>query len=273
MKILATDLDGTLLYPKRLFSLVYKPNLKFIRKWNEAGNKVILISSRGNIFIEKVIKQLNFPCSYVAYNGAKVSCPDFIRTTSVNKEKMKEIFAYCEGLSQRINAITYFEDGVYTFWSQKIDFVTYIIVKSLKIFMGRRYEKVEVRGFKKKLASNMEIYKSVFIFSNKSLAKEKFYNYLKDNYSAYFEIQNLNHGVEIIPQNLNKGKRLLEIVDFYKYNHNDVYCVGDDLNDLSMLELFENSFAMAQGSPLLKSKAKHIIKAVKDIGKYMEEEK
>ena len=45
-KIIATDLDGTLFYPKDKNEMIYKPNLFFLQSFIDDGGKVILISGR-----------------------------------------------------------------------------------------------------------------------------------------------------------------------------------------------------------------------------------
>ena len=46
-KVLVTDLDGTLFFPKRHLVMIPKKNVEFLRKWVAAGNRLVLNSSRG----------------------------------------------------------------------------------------------------------------------------------------------------------------------------------------------------------------------------------
>lgn len=56
-KILATDLDGTLFYPKRRITMISKRNLKFIRDFVDNGNKLLIVSGRNVKFAKKVEKK------------------------------------------------------------------------------------------------------------------------------------------------------------------------------------------------------------------------
>jgi len=58
------------------------------------------------------------------------------------------------------------------------------------------------------------------------------------------------------------------LIDTTKVKYNEVFVVGDGNNDLSMFELFSNSFAIEDSSNKLKIKAKHTIKKFSDIEKY-----
>ena len=46
MKILATDLDGTLFYPKDKKEMICKENLTFIRDFIDQGNKLVIVTGR-----------------------------------------------------------------------------------------------------------------------------------------------------------------------------------------------------------------------------------
>ena len=56
-KILVTDLDGTLFYPKKRLGLIGKENLSFLREWVDSGNKLVLASGRNYKDAEKNTKK------------------------------------------------------------------------------------------------------------------------------------------------------------------------------------------------------------------------
>ena len=53
-KLLAIDLDGTLFYPRRVRKCICKKNVIFLRKWIDAGNKLVLVTSRSTQFTAKL---------------------------------------------------------------------------------------------------------------------------------------------------------------------------------------------------------------------------
>ena len=57
-KLLAVDLDGTLFYPKQHTKCISKKNVKFLQKWIDQGNKVVLISSRGYDFVKRLKEEI-----------------------------------------------------------------------------------------------------------------------------------------------------------------------------------------------------------------------
>ena len=60
IKLLATDLDGTLFYPKRKFTLMTRKNAKFLKDFYNAGGKVMLVTGRNyNIALDKKVFHLS----------------------------------------------------------------------------------------------------------------------------------------------------------------------------------------------------------------------
>ena len=57
-KILVTDLDGTLFYPKKKLGLIGKENLAFLREWIDSGNKLVLASGRNYKDADKILKKI-----------------------------------------------------------------------------------------------------------------------------------------------------------------------------------------------------------------------
>ena len=60
-KLLACDLDGTLFYPRQIGRCIPMRNVRFLRHWIDAGNKVVLITSRSYEYVEKLFKEIKRP--------------------------------------------------------------------------------------------------------------------------------------------------------------------------------------------------------------------
>ena len=93
-KYLATDLDGTLLYPKSHETYVCKENTEVIKKLN---NRAIIISGRNPQFICGICDELQIPHTFVACNGAiiyKDGKPIF--TSKIKGKNILNILNYVE---------------------------------------------------------------------------------------------------------------------------------------------------------------------------------
>ena len=56
VKLIATDLDGTLFYPKKRSHMVTKENRAFIHRFVGDGGRILLVTGRNAYFGEKVVE-------------------------------------------------------------------------------------------------------------------------------------------------------------------------------------------------------------------------
>ena len=64
-KVLVIDLDGTLFYPKKRVRMISRKNVKFIRRFIDDGNKVVICSGRNLPYAQKVIEKINRPLDVI----------------------------------------------------------------------------------------------------------------------------------------------------------------------------------------------------------------
>ena len=101
-KVIATDLDGTLFYPKRRITMIPKKNVLFLRRFIDEGGKELLVSGRNLDYLNKVKKKLDRPVDLAGCNGAFIKVEDtFIKQSYMNNQRllldlkrMKEMFHF-----------------------------------------------------------------------------------------------------------------------------------------------------------------------------------
>ena len=70
MKVLVTDLDGTL-YPKNdIDGLLITQNIRSLDEWHSKGNKIIIATSRGIGHLSELKRKLSMPFAFIGANGA-----------------------------------------------------------------------------------------------------------------------------------------------------------------------------------------------------------
>ena len=272
-KILAVDLDGTLLYPSKFFRIVPKKNVRFLRHWIDAGNKLVLVSSRGPDFMDRLKKEIERDFDYISYTSSFIKADGkVIKDVSISAEEMTEILNKIEDkyqplaylmdvkgrpmLIKNLNVGTRFLLFFYRlYWVFQGKKREPFILSNEKfdegLAQGNVYKVMVFFGLAKK---NGEISKTI----NKGL-REQF----PDVECSWTSVVN-----EITPNNCNKGEGLRYYCDYLKINHEDVYVVGDSGNDISMFNLFhENSYCMAKAYPSVKKYAAHTISRVHKLDK------
>jgi HAD superfamily hydrolase (TIGR01484 family) len=270
IKVIATDLDGTLFYPRKRFSMIGKDNRAFINRFTNDGGRLLLVSSRGRYFSEKVSRNLGMHLDSVGCNGAFITSNDVtIKETFFNPALLKRILTEMSrkwklplvilmskhrnmvltqtGVSRMTN-IAYF---LYEFFQ---GVYREPFIRSDKIF----YEEIE-KG---------EVYKILIMMGalpNKiTLAREVNRQCRIDYPEAEFSW--VNQGIEVTPKGCSKGEGIEFYLDYNRIPRDNVIVVGDSGNDISMFEAFKNqSYCLEHGSSQVQKHASHIIRRFYDL--------
>lgn len=274
-KLIATDLDGTLFYPKHRIRMISKKSLRFIRKFIDDGNEFAIVSGRNASFGFKVAKKINRPVSIVGCNGAFVYYHDKkIYSNTIKPEFAREVLDYVEKtydikaffvmsnendfvLRNRYKTLLYKFGYFMWYWSQGVYREKFHTSKDKFyeiIDQNKAYKFMSMFGIFKKD-------KIIASLANKDIFK-KFGDKVEPSWSNEF--------IEYTPAGTSKSTGLKFLADYLNISHSDIYVVGDSGNDISMFRDFsENSFSM-EHAPLSVSKyANHVIKRFEDIEKYI----
>ena len=84
------------------------------------------------------------------------------------------------------------------------------------------------------------------------------YDFLIRKYGDRFEIfRTCPRQLEILPKGYSKGKTLKRLMEMKGWNKDEVVAFGDRENDVSMFEVVDDSFAMANARDFVKAKARY----------------
>lgn len=274
IKLLATDLDGTLFHPKRRKKLIASKNVKFIDRFIADGNKVVLVSGRSPRFAQKVIDKLGHDVDVIGMNGAytisggKVMNEHFL---DFPIEKMlfdlKSLFPVLGTmlisrnypLLINVPPVGRFIENFYRFYYWTLgnyaedyqfsneEFLEEIQsgqVYKLMIFFG-----ISKRGIK--IASNAN-------------------RYLREHYKDQFEASWTGGFIEITPAGVSKANGIEKYIAANDIKRSNVYVVGDSGNDISMFHAFyDNSFCMKHAHKKVRKYAKTIIRRFHHLEKHI----
>ena len=68
--------------------------------------------------------------------------------------------------------------------------------------------------------------------------------------------------IELMPKNISKGQALLELMELKGYLPTEVACIGDSMNDITMLQATPFSFAMRHSDAIVKESSHYVVKTV-----------
>ncbi|APR61826.1 HAD family hydrolase [Staphylococcus condimenti] len=266
IKLIATDMDGTLLNAGHEVS---EENIQAIKAAQDQGITVVIATGRAFYEASSPIEPTGLKVPYICLNGAEVRDESFdiMHTSSLNHEMIEQITNILN--SEDVYYQVYTNFGIYTEDPQKdldiyidiaehagqkadvekirnhiqhrIDQGTLKVVENYDEITGRRGEIVM-----KILAYDADVEKIERV--SKQLAK---HSNLAISSSA-------RGNIEITNAYAQKGIALEEIAKQLGIDMKDVMAIGDNMNDISMLERVGYPVAMENAIPEVKEYAKEI---------------
>lgn len=272
-KVIATDLDGTLFYPKDHKNMICPANLFFIQSFIDNGGKVVIVSGRSLAYGLKVEKKIGRPVDIVSFNGACICHnKEIIFSKEIQKE---EVISIIEDIfsSYRCLAIAIFTDsGIYVKTRSDSKFLLFLYrfysksqgVLAEKIYFGKdKYDKS---------LKNERVYKILVFFGITNSAKKRAMETNKIIRNTYDNVESSWSGgcIEITYKDINKGEAIKKYCEINSINKEDVYVVGDSGNDITMFKEFnEHSFSMFHAPKTVKKYAKYTLEKYEDLSRYI----
>lgn len=220
-------------FDNTFYTAEYEKNIQLIKSFIEKGNKFIIATGRPIYLLKPDIEDYNLDCSYIVCNDGGVifdSKGKKIFEENIDKEVAKEVY---ELLSKDDNFEEVFIDTALNFSKDINDTFNAILAlpKDKKIAQ-------------KQIDELMEKYPSI---------------------QGYISHRWLN----ILNRNSSKGNAIKMLMNMNNWSYDDVITIGDNYNDVSMLENF-NSFII-KGDKNIEDKAKYVVNNFKEMLEIIDE--
>ena len=258
VKLIAIDLDGTLLNDEIKIS---DRNIEAIKTANERGIEIVIATGRANFDAATLFKEIGFNPWIIATNGATIHRPDGRLYQSIPLEKKRAI----EMLSQLENEQFYYE----AFIENKIcapkygeqilfDELEKSVHSSDKAAILRRGVEIQfgqdeftfIPSYEELVGTDIEIYNILAIsYHEEKLTKgwEKF-----KSLPQITVVQSGRYNFHLQHELASKGNALRRLAKEIGIDLAQTAAIGDNHNDLSMLEIVGRSAAMGNADEQVK---------------------
>lgn len=243
-KLLATDLDGTLLKDNK----VTEENSESVYKLQREENLLVISTGRPYNGIGMLKEESNIIANYyILLNGALVvdSLGNMIEQKFIGKDIIENILE------------DVFEDD--TFISLESGYVTYILTDGDNLPYPVKI-RVNSLGEIKDALSLITVYSPMKEITEIETVKNKINKKYGDSIIAYRN----DKYIDIVPLGCSKGSALKDLVDKEQIIEDNVYAIGDSWNDVSMFEAVKNSFTFHYAEAELKKHATYIVSSVSE---------
>lgn len=255
-EIAVSDFDGT------LFSQVTGINrntLESIDEFIKAGGTFCVCTGRMTSSIVKFYKEYGFTGYVISFNGAEISDSETgekVYKKHVDNATCIKLLEYAEKTGNRIQV---YPNDVLTVEKVNDDY---------RAYAGRCHVELCETG-----CPVSEIFKRTGDTSGKVLfytdddRREKMYKEIRDIAGDSYEVvcSNPEH-IDVMAKGVSKGNAALKLCEMLGTDREKMICFGDEMNDLSMIEIAGLGVVTANGNEVLKSKADLVVPSCEDGG-------
>lgn len=250
-RMICVDVDGTLVRDDKS---IPQENIEALHQASKQGLIVAIASGRSTSSVRELIHTLGLKEVFIALNGAYIKYADQVIKHPMTREQLHEAYAIVS--SFHTNAT--FNTSTYTIRNREIP-------DSWQVSMQNGSLKDSFR-----IAQDEEILKKMIRAHQQDILKISLLEEEAEKYQAIrsaFEKTNLFqvvqsdlHYLDITAPFITKGKGVAELASAYQYPLSQVICIGDNENDLEMIQLAGCGVAMGNAHPSLKEVAQLITK-------------
>lgn len=251
MKIVFTDLDGTLLNDKSIISDIDLRTLKQLKQ----NNIISVVATGRNLFSTKKVLNDNLPIDYLIYStGVAITnfrTKELIKSYKFSVKNTVEIVNFL--LSQKLNFFMHFpvpenHNFIYNYVQKDSDFKErFEIYSDFSAPLKNLDDKISASQFVIVLPYDLKKYNFLVNELNKKFSCISIIR-------ATSPLNNKHIWLEIYPSKVNKGYAAQKLSGILGVSANNIVAIGNDYNDEAMLEFAGKSYVVENSPEYLKQK-------------------
>lgn len=267
IKLIASDMDGTLLNTQMLIS---EQNVQAIQKANEQGIEFMVATGRNRQEALSALEEAGIQCAMITLNGAQVFDKDgrSLFTVAIPKDETLRILDLLD------------ENEIYYEVSTSTGIYSESQAKRIESFASVLADHLEHITYKMAItmaSANLKLLSINYVKSIREVLEDEDLEVLKiicfsikgpkvlgpvgkkvDALGNVVVTSSGSNNIEINHKNAQKGIALAHVAKDRGIDLADVMAIGDNFNDASMLQLAGVSFAMGNAEIEVKEYAKYV---------------
>lgn len=245
IKLIATDMDGTLLTDDKKINKIDADAIKLA---TANGIKFILATGRMYEAAKPFADALQLDVPLISYNGALVKGSkkgEVLFESFMNSDLCYEVLQYCR--KQNLHVQAYWGGEVYTDtlnddsrWYSKI-------INKPVIEIGERLFTEKHKVYKLLIMTDPDSINDVWLD-------------LSQRFTGRIDLtSSAQNFLEVVTPGINKWNAVKQVAESWHIHPSEIMCIGDSLNDLSMVENAKVGVAVANAHEKVRFHAKHIV--------------
>lgn len=271
------DADGTIIKNNKISKLTREA----FTKLRENGYILVLSTGRALPAIDGILKDMNFENIICSAGGAVVVNNEIIYSKPMKKESLKELVEYFD----KYNIIYNMEanDYIWIKKGQKEKYLRLFEIPEKGIISDDEYNKaverltmISNRTMEIEDVSNLEVnkihyYEADVLYDGNELpiSYKQVVEELGEKYKCVsLSLSKLFSGGEICEKEISKKTGMDVILKYFDVDKENIYAIGDDYNDIEMLEYAPKSIAMGNAPEEIKKICSYVTESVDNDGFY-----
>ncbi|WP_067702471.1 pyridoxal phosphatase [Erwinia sp. ErVv1] len=252
-RVIALDLDGTLLTPQKT---ILPESLDALNKARQAGAKVVIVTGRHHVAIHPFYQALALNTPAICCNGAYLYDYQAKKVLQSDLLPTAQALRVTEMLDEAaIHGLLYVDDAM--LYQHETGHVSRTINWGLSLPEAQRPVFRQVASLAQAAAEAQSIWKFALSHAD-TTALQQFAQRVEKELGLACE-WSWHDQVDIAQAGNSKGRRLAQWVAAEGYQMSDVLAFGDNYNDLSMLETAGLGVAMGNADEAIKARAGRVI--------------
>lgn len=252
-KLVAIDMDGTLLTPNLEIS---KKTIDTARKVIDKG--VIITLSTGRMYLAAIpfAETLQLDVPLITCNGALIKCAKTKKEyykKAIKLSYVREIIDYCHDYNLPISI--YKENDIFIEDYRNMYIHNHIDMAKPQVIKNNLDSILDESVIKILISSSEEF--------DLKYHTQKLYDIYKDNLTFYFSLPNF---IEIVNLEVNKKNALVFLANHYNIKKEEIICIGDNFNDMEMIQYAGLGVAMGNSPDYLKEVADFVTRSNNEDG-------
>ena len=251
IKLIAIDMDGTLLLPDHTISPAVKAAIAAAR---ERGVNVVLTTGRPYAGVHSYLKELHMeqPGDYcITYNGALVQKAGDGSTVAQTALSYDD-YRFLEQLSREVGSHFHALDRN-TLYTANRDISYYTVHESM-------WQPFRWCSAKRKMDPEIQLLK-VMMIDEPAILDQAIARIPAEVKEKYTVLKSAPYFLEILDKRVNKGTGVKSLADALGIKPEEIMAIGDQENDIAMIEFAGVGVAMDNAIPAVKEAANFITKS------------
>lgn len=251
IKMVVTDIDGTIYTPEKGISLAVKNCVKELTK---RGIYVAIATGRSFSSTKSIADELGTKCPLICYQGGLINSyeGETLHVKYLDENIAREIVKNLRARGIHMNV--YIEDVLFV--ENDNDYIkAYVGDKGIDYFKVDSFDELDFTKLNKILAIDHDTQ----LIEN--LIKE-----LQEKYPQIYVVKSTNIFCEIANKEATKGNAIKFLANKLGFTEKEVMAIGDQNNDIEMVVAAGVGVAMGNGTEEIKAKADYITDTIANDG-------